>query len=95
MKKRNTLASSAKQLEAVVTVVATESGGERVVLDESGGECGGDDVEGVVSGGGIGCEVGTEVTEGDVKIGVGVEVGEREEVVLVEGWCGRGHEGGV
>ena len=52
-------------------------------------------MEGVVSGGGIGGEVGTEVTEGDVKIGVGVEVGEREEVVLVEGWCGRGHEGGV
>lgn len=73
-------------------VVLPESGGERVVVDESGGECGGNDLKGVVNdgggGGGGGVEVGAEVTEGDVEVGVGVEMGKREGVVFVEWWCG-------
>lgn len=73
-------------------VFLAESGGERVVADESGGECGGNDLERVVNdgggGGGGGVEVGAEVTEGDVEVGVGVEMGKRESVVFVEWWCG-------
>lgn len=73
-------------------VVLAKSGGERVVADESGGECGGNDLERVVNdgggGGGGGVEVGAEVTEGDVEVGVGVEMGKREGVVFVEWWCG-------
>lgn len=46
-----------------------------------------------VSGGGV--KVGAEVTKGESEVGVGVEVGEREDMVLVEGWCGGGHEGGL
>ena len=68
-----------------------ESGGERVVVDESGGECGGNDLERVVSSGGDSSgsvKVGAEVTEGDVEVGVGVEMGKREGVVFVEWWCG-------
>lgn len=92
MDKRNGLTKGAKKLEAVVAVAVTESGGEGVVVEESGRECGGDDVEGVLGSGG---GVGTEVTEGDVEVGVGVEVGEREDVVLVEGWRRGGYEGGL
>ena len=70
-------------------MVLAESGGERVVVDESGGECGGDDLERVFTGGGGGgVEVGAEVTEGDVEVGVGVEMGKREGVVFVEWFCG-------
>lgn len=69
-------------------MVLAESGGERVVVDESGGECGGDDLERVFIGGGGGVEVGAEVTEGDVEVGVGVEMGKREGVVFVEWFCG-------
>ena len=75
-------------------MVLAESGGERVVVDESGGECGGEcggnDLERVVSGGDSsgGVKVGAEVTEGDVEVGVGVEMGKREGVVFVEWWCG-------
>ena len=69
-------------------MVLAESGGERVVVDESGGECGGDDLERVFIGGGAGVEVGAEVTEGDVEVGVGVEMGKREGVVFVEWFCG-------
>lgn len=96
MNKRDSLASGAKHLKAVVTRAAAKSGGERVVVDESGGEDGGDDVRGWVrvTGGGT-VEVGAEVTEGESEVGVGVEVGEREDMVLVEGWCGGGHVGGL
>lgn len=70
-------------------MVLAESGGERVVVDESGGECGGNDLERVVNGGGGGgVKVGAEVTEGDVEVGVGVDMGKREGVVFVEWWCG-------
>ena len=70
-------------------MVLAESGGERVVVDESGGECVGDDLERVfIGGGGGGVEVGAEVTEGDVEVGVGVEMGKREGVVFVEWFCG-------
>lgn len=46
-----------------------------------------------MSGGGV--KVGAEVTKGQSEVGVGVEVGEREDVVFVEGWCGGGHVGGL
>lgn len=80
MNKRYSLTSGTIYLEAVVRAAAVESAGERVVVDESGGKCGGDDVEGIggwrirVSGGVV--NVGTEVTEDDMKVTVGVEVGE-------------------
>ena len=47
-------------------------------------------MERVVSGGDSsgGVKVGAEVTEGDVEVGVGVEMGKREGVVFVEWWCG-------
>lgn len=46
-----------------------------------------------MSGGGV--KVGAEVTKGQSEVGVGVEVGEREDVVFVEGWCGGEHVGGL
>lgn len=49
--KGDALAVGAKELEAVVGAAA-ESGGERVVMDESGGEGCGDDVAGVGGGSG-------------------------------------------
>ena len=95
MNKGDGLASGAKHLKAVVTLAAAESGGERVVVDESSRKRGGDDVRGwvMVSGGGV--KVGAEVTKGESEVGVGVEVGEREDMVLMEGWCGGGHVGGL
>lgn len=98
MNKRDGLTGGAKQLEAVVTVAASaESCGKRVVEDKSGGECGGDDMEGIVGGGSgsRGVEVGTEVTEGDVEVRVGIEMGEREDMILLEGLRRGGDGGGV
>lgn len=76
----------------MVFPAASESPGEGVVVKEGGGEGGGDDMEGV--GGGGGGDVGAEVTEGDVEVTVVVEVGKREDVVVVEGWCGGVDDGG-
>lgn len=64
-------------------------------MDESGGERGGDDVERiglVVVLGGV--DVGTEIAEGDVKVAIGVEVRERKDVIMVEGWLRRVDCGG-
>ena len=75
-------------------MVLAKSGSKRVLVDESGGECGGEcggnDLERVISGSGNsdGVKVGAEVTEGDVEVGVDVEMGKREGVVFVEWWCG-------
>ena len=41
-----------------------------------------------------GADVSAEVAEGDVEVGVGVEVGEGEDVVVVERWLGRVDGGG-
>lgn len=77
------MAGGAPKLEAVVLAVA-ERAGELVVVEKSLGDGGGDDVEGV--GGSVGGgDVSAEVAEGEVEVAVGVEVGEREGVVVEEG----------
>lgn len=69
------LAVGAKELEAAVGA-GVDSGGERVVVDQSGGDGSGDDVGGVGGGGGgVGVVVGADVAEGDAEVGVVVEVG--------------------
>lgn len=65
--KRETLAHLAKQRETLVANVA-KGGSKRVVMNQGGGESGGDDVEGVVISGFA--DVYTEVTEGDTEVGV-------------------------
>jgi hypothetical protein len=89
---RDALAFGAEELEAVV-VSAAEGGGERVVVDKRGGECGGDDAPGI--GGGVGGgDVSTDISEGDAEVWVVVEVGELEDVVLGKWGCGWNDEGG-
>lgn len=50
-------------------------------------------MEGVVVVGGCGgCGVSANVAEGEVEVTIGVEVGEREGVVVEEGWVRRVNE---
>lgn len=75
-----------EQLEAVI-MAAPESAGQGVVVDKGRGESRGDDVEGIGGGRrGFG-NVGADVTEGNAKVGIVVEVGEGEDVVVVEWRC--------
>ena len=70
-------------------VLAAEGGGEGVEVGEGVGEGGGDDVEGVEGGCCCCWGVRAEVAEGEVEVGISVEVGEREGVVLEKRRVGR------
>lgn len=64
-------------------MAAAEGSGEGVVEEEGGGESGGDDVERVrLLVGGV-C-VNAEVAESDEQVAFGVEVGEREDVIVID-----------
>jgi hypothetical protein len=83
---RDALARGAMELQAAVLVLAVaKRAGEWVVVNKSLGEGGRDDVEGVGSSGRGGIDISPEVAEGDMEVAVGVEVGERERVVVEEG----------
>jgi hypothetical protein len=83
---RDALARGAMELQAAVLVLAVaKRAGEWVVVNESLGEGGRDDVEGVGSSDRGGIDISAEVAEGDMEVAVGVEVGERERVVVEEG----------
>lgn len=72
------------ELEPAVTVTAVERSGVLIEFDEGGGESGGDDIKGIgflVVGG----SVGSDVTKWNVHVAIGVQVGEREDVVMGEG----------
>lgn len=89
------LAGGAEELEAPGVVRAMAEGGcEGVVVVEGGGEARGYGGEWVVAATrrrvGVGAvDVGTDVAEGDAEVRVGVEVGEREGVCVMEGRGGR------
>lgn len=85
MDQRDSVVGSTEQLEAVVE--AAESAGEGVVMEEGGGESGGDDVEGRL--GEVGGNIGTKVAEIDTEIGICVEMRKSEDMVVGEGGAGR------
>lgn len=83
----------AENLKAVVGGAA-KSPCEGIVMDESRGKSGGDDVEGIGGGNRRLGDIGTDVTEGDVEVGIVVEVGKGKDVVMVEwGWRGSDDSG--
>lgn len=72
------------EFEPAVAFTAVERSCVWIELDEGGGESGGDDIKGVgilMVGGGV----GSDVTEWNVHVAIGVEVGEREDVINGEG----------
>ena len=93
--KGDSLPCGAEQLKTAVAA-APERAGERVVINECVGERGGNDSEGiggVVARGGAG--VGPDVAECDVEVAVCIEMGEREDMVVLEGWAGGEDESGL
>lgn len=81
------------ELKPAVKVAAVERAGVWVVFDEGGGESGGDYIKGVGKVVVVGGSVGSNVTEWNIHVAIGIEVGEGEDVVVGEGLL-RGVDGG-
>lgn len=74
----------AKQLQTVIHLASAESGCKRVVVNKCSGKRSRDDVERMATIAGGGVNVDTKVAKCDIKVAVGVKVGERECMVLRE-----------
>lgn len=84
------LTGGAPDFEAAVLVLtAAKGGGEWVVVHKGLGEGGREEWEGVAGGG---AKVNAKVAEGELKVGIGVEVREREDMVVEEGRARREYE---